>query len=135
MEGVRSWRGQVPGAANALTPEFRAVLRFLKAHPNPYVWDSCVPQVSGGVERVCHPDLQLLEAALAPSTSRPLIIGGALDDSDALMEWDFPYFARTAGQSSVLANNRAPARRADSEPGGGGSQQSRRFSLDAYIRE
>lgn len=64
MEGVRSWRGQVPGAANALTPEFRAVLRFLKAHPNPYVWDSCVPQVSGGVERVCHPDLQLLEAAL-----------------------------------------------------------------------
>lgn len=63
-----------------------------------------------------------------------MIIVDALDRSqDACADWTWEYFARKHGSVTVLANNRAPARRADAQPGGGGAQKTIALTLAEYI--
>ena len=65
----------------------------------------------------------------------PVIIVDAFGEEDLSATWSWAALGARHGSSVVLANNRAPARHADAQPGGGGLQRTVALPLRDYIRD
>lgn len=118
-----------------VTPEFGNVLHFLKKHRDVDLdaWPSRVPFAdAAGVARLPFADSAGLLSALAEGEGRPVIVTDATEGWPA-QDWTLQRLRDAGGATSVLVNDRAPARHADILPGGGGPQQSIQLRLTEYI--
>lgn len=111
-----------------ITSEFASVCEFLAKHPNTKSWPDSIPNAPSQVQRIATTDTQALQQCFSGQGS-PCVV------TDACWGWTFTYFQNLHPSPMIRANNRAPARHADSFPGNGGPQHSIQLPLADYIRQ
>jgi chloride channel 7 len=119
-------------AAAEHVPEFQSVLAFLNDHYDVDTWQQHIPFARDSVQRLQSWETAAIADCLA-GAGTPALITDGFDGWPALSTWSFDFFKKQYGTCVVIANDRAPARHADSLPGGGGRQTSAALTVGQYI--